>query len=134
VVLEDQRSGGAKGMNKRLLACVVALLFAASLSLAAPKGAKGSWTGWITDSACGAKGKYDEKHADCAKKCVKEKGAKWALYNEKDKKVYILDPQEGAAEHAGHQVAVKGTLEGDTIHGAKISMPGEKKEKPAKKG
>jgi hypothetical protein len=125
-------------MSKRFLVCVVLVLFAVSLTLAAPKGTKGSWSGWITDSACGAKGN-SEAHADCAKKCVKEKGAKWALYNEADKKVYILDPQEGVEAHAGHHVKVSGTLGGDTIHNAKISMiaekkKAEKKEHPSKKG
>src|SRR5580704_12767555 len=39
-------------------------------------GADGSWTGYISDSECGAKGS-NEKHAACATKCVKEKGAKY---------------------------------------------------------
>ena len=39
-----------------------------------------SWTGWITDSDCGAKG-ASANHADCAKKCVADKGAKYVLYN-----------------------------------------------------
>jgi hypothetical protein len=74
---------------------------------------------------CGAKG-ANADHADCAKTCVKEHGAKFALYDESTKKVYILDPQEKAAEHAGHEVTVQGTLEGDTIHLTSISMKAAK--------
>ena len=49
-------------MSKRLLFCGVALMLAASFTATAKDGA---WTGWITDSHCGARG-ASEKHADCA--------------------------------------------------------------------
>jgi hypothetical protein len=65
-----------------------------------------SWTGWITDENCGAKGAKAE-HKDCAERCVKN-GAKWALYNTADKGVYILSNQEAAAKMAGQEVIVKG--------------------------
>jgi hypothetical protein len=113
-------------MSKRLAVVVVALCVAAGLTLAAANAAEGSWTGWITDSHCGAKGD-SAKHADCAKKCVSGQGAKWALYNPSDKKVYILDPQSTAEGHAGHYVTVKGTVEGDTIKVTSIEMTPEPK-------
>lgn len=122
-------------MMKRILMCGVAILFAASLGMAGPKDEKdksaGSWHGWITDSECGAKGD-NANHAACAKKCVDEKGAKYALYNLADKKVYIIDPQDQAAPLAGKHVTVKGTLDGETIHATSITPIGEKK-KPAEK-
>ncbi len=126
-------------MMKRILMVGVAILFAASLGIAQEKTTGkdktkgGTWHGWVTDTECGAKGTKTD-HAACAKKCVDEKGAKYALYNTADKKVYVLDPQDQAAAHAGHHVTVKGTLEGDTIHVTNISMMGGKKkttEKPA---
>ena len=49
----------------------------------------GTWTGWVTDDHCAAAG-AKAAHADCAAKCVKEKGAKWALYNTADKSTFIL--------------------------------------------
>lgn len=114
-------------MVKRVLICMVTLLFVAGLTRAGqsetPKSK--SWSGYVTDTMCGAKGASAD-HADCATKCVKEHGAKFALYDESTKKVYVLDPQEKVAEHAGHEVTVEGTLEGDTIHLTSISM------KPAK--
>ena len=114
-------------MVKRAWICAVTLLFVASLALAWQGGTtkSKSWSGYVTDTMCGAKG-ASAAHADCAKTCVKEHGAKFALYDESTKKVYVLDPQEKAAEHAGHEVTVQGTLEGDTIHLTSISM------KPAK--
>lgn len=114
-------------MSKRLLVCAVVLLFAFAINVAADKHAKeGSWTGWITDTHCGAKGD-NAKHADCAKKCVEAQGAKYALYNPADKKVYVLDPQDKATGHAGHHVKVTGTVEGDTIKVKTIEMTGEQK-------
>jgi len=73
----------------------------------------GSWTGWVTDSGCGAKG-ASASHAACAEKCVKEKGAKWALDTPTDKSVWILSDQEGAAKMAGKEVTVKGTADKDS--------------------
>ncbi len=56
-------------MSKRLLICVVALLIVACISVAADKGKEGSWTGWITDSMCGADAEK-AKSADCVTKCI----------------------------------------------------------------
>ena len=110
-------------MARRLMVCMAALLFVAGIAFTGQKdtGKAGSWSGVITDDMCGAKGAKAE-HAACASKCVKEHGAKYALYNAADKKVYILDPQDKAAEHAGHEVTVAGTLDGNTIHVTSITM------------
>lgn len=76
-------------------------------------GTAGSWSGWITDEACGAKG-ANAAHKDCAVKCL-EKGSKLGLYNTTDKKFYKLDKQDVAKAHLGHEVTVKGTADGDAI-------------------
>ncbi|MBI1750496.1 MAG: hypothetical protein HY234_03540 [Acidobacteria bacterium] len=117
-------------MTKRLLVCCLALVLVAGISLASDKGKEGSWTGWVTDSACGARGARAD-HAACAKKCV-DSGAKWALYNPADKKVYTLDPQEKLVEHAGHFVKVTGSVDGDTIKVKAIEMAPEPKAEAAK--
>jgi hypothetical protein len=44
------------------------------------------------------------------------------LYDEATKKVYVLEPQDKADGHAGHEVTVKGTLDGDTIHVTSLEM------------
>jgi hypothetical protein len=69
-----------------------------------------SVTGWVTETHCGEKG-AKEGHKDCAIKCVKEKGAKWALYNPADKSVWVLSGDDAMAEKmAGKKVTVKGTM------------------------
>ena len=92
-------------------------LCAAMLAL----GAEGSWTGYISDSVCGAKG-ANEKHADCAMKCVKEKGAKYVFVNDADHKVYSIDAQDMVAAHAGHHVTVKGSVDGDNLKLSSLEM------------
>ncbi len=112
-------------MLKRLLICAFAIVFVAALTVSADKGKEGSWTGWVTDSHCAAKDKYDAKHASCGESCVKDHGAKWVLYTPADKKAYTLDPQDKATGHAGHHVKVTGTVEGDTIKVKSLEMVAE---------
>lgn len=96
-------------MKKALIAlAAIALLVPA---LAAADAA--SWTGWVTDDSCAAKGANAE-HASCAKKCL-DNGGKLVFYNPADEKIYNLDNQKLAEEHIGHEVVVKGTAEGDSI-------------------
>jgi hypothetical protein len=97
-------------MKLRLAAGLTLALGAAFLTF----GADGSWTGYISDSACGAKG-ANEKHAACAAKCVNEKGAKYVFVNDADHKVYNIDDQKTVAAHAGHHVVVKGSISGDDL-------------------
>jgi hypothetical protein len=104
-------------MRTKFLAGLVLALCAAALVLAAD----GSWTGYISDSMCGAKG-ANEKHADCAAKCVKEHGAKYVFVNDADKKVYAIDAQDKVAAHAGHHVSVKGSVDGDNLKLTSIEM------------
>ncbi len=104
-------------MKTKLAAGLVLTLSTAVLTL----GADGSWTGYISDSLCGAKG-ANEKHADCATKCVKEKGAKYVFVNDADHKVYNIDAQDKVAAHAGHHVTVKGDLEGDNLKLTSLEM------------
>ena len=101
-------------MKKLLLASI---LVAFAVSVASPAFAdEGSWTGFVTDSKCGMSGAKAE-HADCAVKCVKEKGAKWALYNPDDKSLFILSGDEATmgkmAGMAGKKVKVQGTVDSE---------------------
>lgn len=73
----------------------------------------GSWSGWVTDTHCGEKG-AKEGHAECAVKCVKEKGGKWALYNPADKSVTVMEGDGAMMEKmAGKKVKVKGSMDKD---------------------
>lgn len=104
-------------MKVKFAAGLALTLCAAALAL----GADGSWTGYISDSLCGAKG-ANEKHADCATKCVKEKGAKYVFVNDADQKVYNIDAQDKVAAHAGHHVTVKGSVDGDNLKLSSLEM------------
>lgn len=67
-------------------------------------------TGWVTDTHCGAKGAV-EGHAECAAKCVKEKDAKWALYNPEDKTLLVLTDQEKGSQMVGKKIICKGIVD-----------------------
>jgi hypothetical protein len=94
-----------KLVSRVLLAALVASV--ASFAIADHHGEEGSWTGVVTDTGCGAKGASAD-HAACAHKCVKEKGAKYALYTAADGKVWVLSNQAEAGKMAGKEVVVKG--------------------------
>ncbi len=104
-------------MKTKSVAGLVLALFAAGLLYAST----GTWTGYISDSMCGAKG-ANEKHTDCAAKCVKEHAAKYVFVNDADKKVYAIDDQDKVAAHAGHHVTVKGSVDGDNLKLTSIEM------------
>ena len=82
--------------------------------------ADGSWTGYISDAKCGAKAAH-EGARECTIKCAKA-GEKYVFVNDADKKVYAIDDQDKVAEHAGHHVTVKGSVEGDTLKLSSIDM------------
>src|SRR5690242_16703492 len=103
-------------MKVRFAAVVVVALFAGALAMAGD----GSWTGYITDSKCGAKAAH-EGARECTVKCVKE-GAKYVFVNDADKKVYAIENQDKVADHAGHHVTVKGSVEGDNLKLNSIEM------------
>jgi hypothetical protein len=103
-------------MKLRFTAVAAAMLFGAALTMAAD----GTWTGYITDSKCGAKAAH-EGSRDCTIQCVKA-GAKYVFVNDADKKVYAIDAQDKVADHAGHHVTVKGTVDGGTLKLESIEM------------
>lgn len=103
-------------MKVRFAAVIVVVLFAGALAMAGD----GSWTGYITDSKCGAKAAH-EGAVECTVKCIKE-GAKYVFVNDSDKKVFAIDDQEKVAAHAGHHVTVKGSVEGDNLKLTSIDM------------
>ena len=63
-------------------------------------------------AAFGAKGNSADHNA-CAERCF-ERGAK-AILVVGDDKVYLLDNQDLAKQHVGHEVRVTGQLDGDSI-------------------
>jgi len=108
-------------MMKRTLVVLLTLLVLALFALPlAAAGTKGTWTGWITDDHCGAKGAKAE-HKSCAERCL-GRGGKLVFYNSADEKLYSLDNQDLAKEHLGHQVQVTGEVDGTAIKVESIAM------------
>jgi hypothetical protein len=83
-----------------------------------------TWTGWISDSSCGAKG-ANAGHKACAGTCIKEKGASWVFVNDSDKKVIAIHNQDAVKADAdlGMPVKVTGHLMDDgSLHVDSIAM------------
>ena len=97
-------------MKKKTTVLLLSLLAMAALASA---GTKGSWTGWITDAHCGAKGAKAE-HKECSLKCL-AKGEKLVFYNNADQKIYSIDKQDLAKDNLGQEVTVTGEADGTDI-------------------
>jgi len=93
------------------------LLLAISCSLIVFAADKGTWTGYISDSDCGAKGNSPD-HAACAKKCVKNGAAPVLVV---DDKIYTISNPKKVAKFIGDKVTVTGTLTGDAIEIDKVT-------------
>ena len=89
---------------KKIAMVSMLLVLAFSLSAMADKG---SWTGWVSDAHCGAKGN-NAQHAACAAKCMGE-GQKAVFVVDSD--VYAIANQDAIKGHAGHNVKVTGDLD-----------------------
>lgn len=88
------------------------LLFVFSLTAASNLRAE-TWKGWISDSACAAKG-TNAQHKDCALKCIHEKGAKFVLVNSDTKEVMPIHNQDAVKDSdLGMEVNVTGHLTED---------------------
>jgi hypothetical protein len=83
------------------------LLIAAMAALAA---GPPTFTGVITDDMCklGHTAMNMGPDPECVRRCVREMGSKYALYD--GKKVYKLSDQKTPENFAGKKVAVKGVL------------------------
>jgi len=80
-------------MRKLLYSLAGALVLLLVFNLTAATQQKSqTWTGWISDTSCAAKGASAD-HKACALKCVKEKGAKWVFVGS-DKAVMNIANQD----------------------------------------
>jgi len=117
---------------KTLCLCAVAVLLAVPAAVASGSSrtllSESTWTGQISDSACGAKheeaaegqGKMPDR--ECTQACVRG-GSKYVLVV--DGKVFPIANQDNKdlITHAGHTVQVTGELKGGAITISKIVMP-----------
>ena len=84
----------------------------ASVTVFSVFGIAADFSGYVIDETCSGKPVMKGNEA-CARKCIK--GGSPAVLLTADAKVYKLDDQAKAVEHAGHKVIVTGKLDGDTI-------------------
>lgn len=78
----------------------------------------GTWSGILVSSACNA----DEAFAE-SPECMKNvPGAKFALYDDTNRVMYGLAPQESVIAHLGDTVTVRGALDEDTIRISSVEL------------
>lgn len=78
----------------------------------------GAWSGVLVSSACNA----DEAFAESGE-CMKNvPGAKFALYDDTNRVMYGLEPQESVTAHLGDTVTVRGTLDEDRIQISSVEL------------
>jgi len=100
-------------MKRAFTVLAVLAFLGVAASLIAGEGKTETWTGWLSDSSCSAKGTA-AAHKDCAIKCVKEKGASWVFVNTKDKSVLKIHNQDAVKEaNLGAEVKVTGHIQDD---------------------
>lgn len=100
-------------MKRAISMCSVLAVMLAAISLATfAENKTMTWTGWISDSHCGAKG-MSADHKACAETCVKTKGASWVFVSAKTKKVLSIKNQDAvkADEDLGHTVKLTGHVD-----------------------
>ena len=102
----------ADSTPKRFFLCLVVLFSIAPLAVAGQKNAANSksWSGILVSSACNADEAFMEI-PDCTKNVP---GAKFSLYDDTNRVMYDLAPQEKVMFHLGNAVTVRGTLDDDT--------------------
>jgi hypothetical protein len=92
------------------------LLLGLFFSVVAYAADKGTWTGYISDSHCGAKGNNDG-HAACAKKCIKDGYAPVFVVGDK---VYTINDPKKVSKYIGQKVTITGTITGDALDIEKV--------------
>ena len=95
-------------------AWIFAGLFVVSASVAGQNSvsSSGTWSGMLVSSSCNA----DEAFAE-SPECTKTlPDAKLALYDDTNRVMYDLEPQESITAKLGDIVTVRGTFDGETIH------------------
>jgi len=111
---------GTNSMMKHLFVSAAAILSMASLALAGQSSPSktGSWSGVLVTSACNADEAFNES-PECFKNVP---GAKIALYDDTNRLMYSLEPQDKVTAHLGDTVTVRGTLDDDTIQVASTEL------------
>jgi len=104
----------AEPVTKVFFLSLLGLLWVAPL--AAQQKNEGSWSGLLVSSSCNADEAFFES-PECSKTVP---GAKLSLYDDTNRVMYSLEPQEKVTLHMGDAVTVRGTLAGDTIQTSSV--------------
>jgi riboflavin synthase alpha subunit len=107
-----------------LIGLLAMVLTIAGITIAADEKTM-TWTGYISDSACGAKNASTAAGKQCTVQCVKEKGASYVFVDAKSKKVTKIQNQDivNTDKDLGMTVEVTGhMMDGDMVHVDKIAM------------
>jgi hypothetical protein len=120
--LGDGTSKKEKSAMRKVLVLVLAICFVFALTALAfdDMGKSTTVNGWVTDAKCGAKGANAAGEA-CTKKCAAA-GEKLVIVTDGDSKVLAVDNQDAVKDHAGHHVAVTGSMSKDSIHVGSVKM------------
>ncbi|MGA8224696.1 MAG: hypothetical protein WB780_23840 [Candidatus Acidiferrales bacterium] len=107
-------------MTKLFILCLASISCAAALAAQQTNkpNSAGSWSGTLVSSSCNADEAFGE-NPDCMQNVP---GAKVSLYDDTDRVMYALAPQESVSAHLGDSVTVRGTLEGATIHLTSVEL------------
>jgi hypothetical protein len=107
-------------MTKRLFLLLAAVFFLAPFLAEAQTSAPklGAWSGTIVYSSCNADEAFNES-PECFRSVP---GAKLSLYDDTNRVMYALEPQERVTAHPGDSVTVRGTLDGDAIRLVSIDL------------
>jgi hypothetical protein len=121
--MEEQESMPRVEINpirKHFLLFAGAILSMASVALAGQTSPSktGFWSGVLVTSACNADEAFSES-PECFKSVP---GAKIALYDDTNRLMYSLEPQDKVTGHLGDTVTVRGTLGEDTIQVASTEL------------
>jgi hypothetical protein len=111
---------GLDSVAKRFFLYLVALFSVAPFAAAAQTNTTNSksWSGTIVYSSCNADEAFNES-PECLRVAP---GAKLSLYDDTNRVMYSLEPQEKIDGHLGETVTVRGTLDEDTIQVVSIEL------------
>jgi len=105
-------------MMKRVGVYLAGFFLVTPIVTAAQNSATKTWSGVLVSSSCNADEAFAES-PECAKSVP---GAKLALYDDTNRVMYGLEPQEAVAVRLGETVTVRGSLDEDTIHITSIDL------------
>lgn len=106
--------------NLSFLGAAALLCLGTAIAAQPPSARAETFTGSISDSACGLEHTMGGGAKSCTLMCV-QMGSKFVLADKAHHKVYALSDQSKAKPFAGENVRVTGTLKGSTIEVSAIS-------------